>query len=78
MTRDEAQELCERLAREHPDRETHTWFPRQKPDGAWSVAKLARAPEKGVDPLTATVEARPRPPHADDPRDLHTRHRPGY
>ena len=36
--------MCERLAAEHPDRETHQWRPREQPDGSWAVVKIALPP----------------------------------
>ena len=41
MTEAEARELCTRLAAEHPDRETHTWRPREEADGSWAVVKIS-------------------------------------
>jgi hypothetical protein len=66
MTRAEAERECARLAAEHPDRMTHSWFPRRGPEGTWSVAKI------GIPPLessnTAETRADEKPPTADDPR----------
>lgn len=45
--REEAQAECARLAKEHPDRETHRFVPREAGNGAWTVAKI------GLPPLTA-------------------------
>jgi hypothetical protein len=78
MTREEADELRERLSREHPDRATHVWLAREDAAGEWSVVK-ARLPA-GVkrDPLKATVEAKPKPRDADDPRPAIFRDVPPY
>ena len=65
MTEAEARKLCEELAREHPDRETHQWRPRHDPDGSWSVVKIALAP---AGPTTPETRAEERPATADDPR----------
>ncbi len=65
MTEAEARELCGRLAEEHPDRESHTWRPRQEADGAWSVVKIS-LPSAG--PRTPETRAEERPATADDPR----------
>jgi hypothetical protein len=66
MTRGEAERECARLAAEHADRQTHQWHPRQEPDGAWSVVKIALAP---TDPnRQAETRAEEKPPTADDPR----------
>ena len=78
MTREEAQRESERLSREHADRETHHWFPREGAGGVWSVVKVAQAPNRRVDPLTATTEAKPKPPQADDPRTTFERLVPPY
>lgn len=65
MTQGEAQAECDRLASEHPDRLTHSWLPRQQPDGEWTVAKVGLPRPRA---LGSTQEAKPRPPQADDPR----------
>jgi hypothetical protein len=65
MTRDQAEERAARLNREHPDRATHRWMARSTGAGEWQVVKLS-VPNPG--PMTATTEARPRPPFPDDPR----------
>ena len=65
MNEAEARQACERLAAEHPDRETHTWRPREESDGSWSVVKIALPPTGKLIPETRADEA---PPTADDPR----------
>jgi hypothetical protein len=65
MDEAQARAECERLAREHPDRETHQWRPRQEADGSWSVIKIALPPNG---PTTAETRAEEKPPTADDPR----------
>ncbi len=65
MTEAEARELCARLAAEHPDRATHSWHPREEPDGSWSVVKIS-LPSPGE--LTPETRAEERPATADDPR----------
>ena len=65
MTRDEAIAECSRLAREHDDRATHSWLPRELGPGHWAVVKVG-VPRHA--PLGSITEARPRPPQADDPR----------
>jgi hypothetical protein len=65
MTHDEAKAEAERLAREHPDRATHSWLPRETAPGEWSVVRVG-IPSRAA---TGTVlESKPRPPTADDPR----------
>jgi hypothetical protein len=73
MTRDEAKAEAERLAAEHPERATHRWLPREQADGGWSVAKVTLPPGMRADKLKETVEAKPEPPQADDPRTAHSR-----
>ena len=65
MTRDEAISECGRLAREHADRATHSWLPRELAPGKWAVVKVG---VPGQQPLGTLTEAKPRPPQADDPR----------
>lgn len=77
MTREEVERLCERLAREHPDRATHAWLARQE-SGGWSVVRIERPPGSRAEPLKATVEARPKPPQPDDPRPLDWKNVPPY
>jgi hypothetical protein len=67
MNRADAQDLCERLAREHPERATHTWIAREGADGDWQVLKVA-IPGRRREPLAETTEAKPAPPQPDDPR----------
>jgi hypothetical protein len=78
MNRQEAEALCERLSREHPDRRRYRWFPqRDEGEGTWRVAK-AKLPE-GLerDPMKATTEAKPKPAQPDDPRSILSRNAPG-
>lgn len=67
MTREDAEREAERLGREHPERDSHRWFARRGDAGDWHVVKVAAA-GLGHPPMKATVEAKPRPPQADDPR----------
>jgi hypothetical protein len=70
MTREEAIAEAARLAQEHPDRATHSWLPREIAPGVWGVAKVS-VPGRG--PIVNVQEAKPRPPHPDDPRPAHWR-----
>jgi hypothetical protein len=70
MTREEAAAEAARLGREHPDRATHSWLVREISPGEWDVAKVG-LPGRG--PLVNVQEAKPRPPHPDDPRPSHWR-----
>ena len=65
MTRDEAIAECSRLARDHPDRATHSWLPRELTEGKWAVVKVG---VPGQRPLGTLTEAKPRPPQPDDVR----------
>ena len=65
MTREEAIAECGRLAREHDDRATHSWLPREISSGRWVIVKVG-VPSQS--PIGSLQEARPRPPRADDPR----------
>ena len=78
MTREEAEQLRERLSTEHPDRATHTWIARQDSTGHWSLAKIRLPDGVKLDPLKATVEAKPKPREADDPRQAIFRNIPPY
>jgi hypothetical protein len=66
MTREQAEREAERLSREHPDRASYSWFAQQV-GGVWSVVRVSGSltRPRGVNPA---VEAKPRPPQADDPR----------
>jgi len=44
MDEREAQELCGKLAAEHPDRDTHRWIARADDAGEWSVVKIGLPP----------------------------------
>lgn len=74
MTHEEAERESDRLAAEHPDRETHRFVPREGPDGQWSVAKIGLPPIP-QEPLGSETRADERPPTPGDPRDSYTRDR---
>jgi hypothetical protein len=65
MTREQAIAECSRLAREHPDRATHSWLPRELAAGEWAVVRVG---VPGQRPLGSLTEAKPRPPQPDDVR----------
>jgi hypothetical protein len=67
MTRGQAERRAIELNREHPDRARYRWFAKESPEG-WDVARLRLPAGVRVDPFTATVEAKPRPSEAPDPR----------
>lgn len=76
MTEAEARDLCAQLAREHPDRDAHQWFAREAGDG-WTVVKVPLPEGLKRQPLTPTIESKPKPPQAEDPRQAHQRNVPG-
>jgi hypothetical protein len=78
MTRSEAEERARTLQAAAPERDTHRFIPRRSPDGSWHVAKVEVPEQLRHGSLTPTVEARPRPSHADDPRSGHERRVPGF
>lgn len=73
MTREEAERERDRLAREHPDRATHSWMVRSDDAGGWSVVKVGLPPSGRTDPLKAVTEAKPKPPQPEDPRSAFDR-----
>jgi len=54
MNEREAKERCAELAGSDPDRFTHSWLPRERADGEWSIVKLA-VPGPRTQKLTATT-----------------------
>ena len=68
MDRHEAEATCQRLAREDPERGSYNWFPQRDDDGEWSVVKVRLPEHLRRDPTKPTVEAKPKPPKADEPR----------
>jgi len=73
MTEEEARAECARLSREHPDRETSQFLPREV-EGGWAVVKVALAPP--LDNLTTETKAASRPETAEDPRSSRERNVP--
>jgi hypothetical protein len=72
MTESEARRICARLAREHPERETNQWFARAAGED-WTVVKVPLPEGLTRGRLTPTIETKPRPPQAEDPRSAHQR-----
>jgi hypothetical protein len=67
MTRAEADDRSAVLNREHPDRGLYRWIARA--DGSeWQVARVTIPGGTRLHPLHGTVEAKPQPSPADDPR----------
>ena len=69
MTRDEAADRAAALNAEHADRARYRWMAREA-DGSWQVVRMAFPGGVRIDPLKASVESRPKPQPADDPRPL--------
>jgi hypothetical protein len=68
MTREQAELLSRKLAREHPERDRYRWLARHGEGDEWSVVKIRLPDALRHDPTRATTEAKPKPPNADDPR----------
>jgi hypothetical protein len=66
VKRNDADELCIRLAAEHPDRGTHRWRAREEEDGDWIVVKIA-LPLRGDERTKPEMRADERPATPDDP-----------
>ena len=69
MTRQEAETEAARRNREQAPGSMQRWFVRADGGGGWSPVKLGAA----AGALKATVEAKPKPPQADDPRPSYWR-----
>ncbi|HTU15974.1 MAG TPA: hypothetical protein VMF31_12340 [Solirubrobacterales bacterium] len=54
MNEREAKDRCAELAESDPERFTHSWLPRKRAHGEWSIVKLA-IPSPGTRELTATT-----------------------
>jgi hypothetical protein len=65
MTHEQAIAECSRLAREHDDRATHSWLPREITPGEWAIVRVGVPTQR---PLGSMQEAKPRPAQGDDPR----------
>jgi hypothetical protein len=77
MTRTEAEDRARQLQAEHHERATHHFFARESADGEWEVARVEIPEQLRRSTLTPTVEAKPRPSPADDPRTGNERRLPG-
>jgi hypothetical protein len=67
LTAEQARHRAAQLNAEHPDRGRYRWLARAGEDG-WQVVRIELPGGKRLDPLAGTVEAKPRPAPADDPR----------
>ena len=78
MDRAAADQECKRLKAEHPQRTTNTWVVREAAEGEFEVVRVPLPAGMRRDPLQATVEAKPKPREADDPRQSIFRNIPPY
>lgn len=78
MTRDEAESRATELNDARAEGDAGTWIVSQTPEGGWRPVRVAAPGFKGVHPLKATVESRPRPRDAEDPRPSTFRDVPPY
>jgi hypothetical protein len=77
VTRAEAEQRARTLQAEDAQRDTHRFIARPAPDGGWQVVKVELPKHLRHEKLTPTIEARPRPRDADDPRTGHEQRAPG-
>ncbi len=56
----------ERLAREHPDRETAAWFPKEEDSGEWVVLRVPRPAHRKREELRTGFDEDPRPDPSQD------------
>ena len=74
MTREEADDCARQLQAERPERH---FSARESAGGGWEVASVLVPEDLRREPLTPTIETRPRPSLPDDPRTGHERRVPG-
>jgi hypothetical protein len=77
VTRSEAELRARWLQENDPDRAKRRFVARERGDDDWEVASVEVPEQFRRGPLTPTVEARPRPSPADDPRTGNERRMPG-
>jgi hypothetical protein len=77
MTRTEAEDRARQLQAEDAERATHHFFARESAEGEWEVARVEIPERMRRGRLTETVEAKPKPSPADDPRTGNERRLPG-
>ena len=77
MTRAEAEQRAGELQAEHPDAARFHFFARRKGEDDWEVARVELPEQLRRGRLAETVEARPKPSPADDPRTGNERRLPG-
>jgi hypothetical protein len=69
MNRAEAADRAASLNAEHPERTRYRWMARET-DGTWQIVRMAIPGGVRLDPLKESIESRPRPQPAEDPRPL--------
>ena len=77
MTRPDAEQRARWLQDNDPARDTYRFVARESADGDWEVARVEVPASLRRGPLTETVEAKPRPSPADDPRTGNEQRAPG-
>ena len=68
MTRDEAERRAEELTEAAEPGSLGRWMVQEAKGGGWQVVQVSVPGINERGPLKESVEARPRPPTADDPR----------
>ena len=76
MDESEARARCVQLSETSPERETHSWVPKEQPDGSWTVVKLAVPSPKSPESVK-TVSAKDQAGQ-DDPRTAFEQNVPPY
>ena len=77
MTRAEAEQHARWLQGNHEERDTRRFVARDRGDGQWEVVSVELPEPVRRGALTPTIEAKPRPSPADDPRTGNERRLPG-
>ena len=77
VTRLEAEQRARWLQENDPDRATRRFVARERGDDDWEVASVEVPEQLRRGRLTPTIEAKPRPSPADDPRTGNERRMPG-
>ncbi len=77
MTEQEALRECERLTREHPDRQRASWLPRRDESGEWTVVRV-NAPGLRRRPGAVRPEIQPPPQRPDPAQDVPQEPRPWW
>ena len=78
MNRDEAERRCAELNDAADEGAPGRWMVREAEDGEWVAVHVNVPGMKARDPLKETIETRPKPPTADDPRPSSVRAAPPF